>query len=111
MSRERVAGVAGFARRGTSDLPEKRDAVGFLESVHASPDFSVYNSDVWTHGERKACVSFSSTRANSSLSYSTTNAISRPFVEVFFFFCDVADDRRGPNRSIELIRRRLDTNT
>lgn len=96
-------------RDGTSDLPEKRDTLGFLESAHASPDLPVYNADVWTHGERKAYVSFSSTRANSSLSYSTTNAISRPFVG--FFFCNVADDRRSPNRSIELIRRRLDTNT
>lgn len=71
-------------RDGTSDLSEKRDTLGFLESAHASPDLPVYNADVWTHGKRKAYISFSSTRANSSLSYSTTNAISRPFVGFFF---------------------------
>lgn len=78
-------------RDDTSDLPEKRDAVGFLESAHASPDLPYCTIPMFGHaGSERLASPF--LRREQTVPY----FIRRPMRSVDrsseFLLCDVADD-------------------
>lgn len=77
-----------------------------FKSAHASPDLSSYNAGVWTRGERKACnFLFFGASKQSSISFDDQcDSVDRLLDFFFLSLCNVANDCRGPNRSIELIQ-------